>query len=98
MPPNPLQMTHQGSEKEVPGWAASSRPASLPSPSQQPEAPARGYGPRRSAEKQRDAAAVAAGPRGHIYIIYLFVWSHGVFVAVCGFPIVVASLVAEHRL
>lgn len=34
----------------------------LPSPSPQPEAPARCYGPRRSAEKQRDAAA--AGPRG----------------------------------
>lgn len=36
----------------------------LPSPSPKPEAPARGYGPLRSSEKQRDAAAAAAGPRG----------------------------------
>lgn len=42
--------------------------------------------------------ALHCGCEISIYIIYLFVWSHGVFVAVCGFPTVVASPVAELRL
>lgn len=60
-PPTPSPEGRGPGSLEVPPQPAG---PPLPSPSPQPEAPARGCGPRRSAEKQRDAAAAAAGPRG----------------------------------